>query len=369
MDFAFNEDQQELRRYVRQWLEEKSPSPIVRRLMDTTDGHDPELWAETAGMGWQAMAIPEEYAGAGFGFLELAVILEEQGRALFTAPFFSTAVLGAHALLLGGSEDQKQRFLPGIAAGETIATVAGSDANGRLTIDGTSTTADRDGDGWVLSGTKRFVLDGHTADVLLVTAVTDGEVGLFIVDGTAAKATMLPTMDQTRKQADVALDGVRIESSARMDTDVERLLAELDLIVGAALSVESVGAAEKCLDMSVEYAKDRMQFNRPIGSFQSIKHKCADMLVQLEAAKSAAYYAAWAVSEGADVAQEAVSIAKAFCTDAFYRCAADTIQIHGGIGFTWEHDAHLYFKRAKSSQLMFGSPQHHRERLAALIDL
>jgi alkylation response protein AidB-like acyl-CoA dehydrogenase len=369
MDFAFNEDQEELRRYVRQYLDDKATSDVVRRLMDSTEGHSAEIWSEIAEMGWQAMAIPEEYGGAGFGFLELAVVLEEQGRALFTAPFFSTAVLAAHALLLGGTEDQKQRFLPGIAAGDVIATVAASDATGELTANGTETTAVADGDGWVLSGAKRFVLDGHTADLLIVTAATDQGLGAFVVDGSELNTSVLPTMDATRKQAEVTLDRVKVDRAARLETDVESLLSRLDLIAGAALSIESVGAAQKCLDMSVEYAKDRKQFNRPIGSFQSIKHKCADMLVQLEAAKSAAYYAAWAVSEDSDDAEEAVSIAKAYCTDAFYHCAAENIQIHGGIGFTWEHDAHLYFKRAKSSQLMFGSPRAHRERLAALIEL
>ena len=369
MDFAFNEDQEELRRYVRQWLDEKSPNETVRRLMDTPEGHSADLWAETAEMGWQAMAIPEEYGGAGFGFLELAVILEEQGRSLFTAAFFSSAVLAAHALLLGGSEAQKQRLLPGIASGETTATVAGSDADGHLGAERTDSTAVRDGDVWVLSGTKRFVLDGHTADVLIVTADTGDGVSLFIIDASDVRTDVLPTMDETRKQAEVVLDGVRIGDAERFEVGAETVLPALERFASAALAIESVGAAQRCLDMSVEYAKDRKQFNRPIGSFQSIKHKCADMLVELEAAKSAAYYAAWAVSEGSEDAEEAASIAKAYCTDAFYHCAAENIQIHGGIGFTWEHDAHLYFKRAKSSQLMFGSPQHHRTRLAALIGL
>lgn len=369
MDFAFNEDQEELRRYVRQWLDEKSPSETVRRLMDTADGLDRELWAETAEMGWQAMSVPEEYGGAGFGFLELAVILEEQGRSLFPAPFFSTTVLAAHALLLGGSEAHKQQVLPGIAAGETIASLAASDANGHLSTEGTETTASRDGEGWQLNGTKRFVLDGHVADVLLVTADTGDGVSLFLVNGSEVSASALPTMDETRKQAEVVLDGVRVGADARLDGDAASVLARLDRYASAAIAIESIGGAQRCLDMSVEYAKDRKQFNRPIGSFQSIKHKCADMLVQLEAAKSAAYYAAWAVSEDAEDAPEAASIAKAYCTDAYYHCAAENIQIHGGIGFTWEHDAHLYFKRAKSSQLMFGSPQLHRRRLAALIGL
>lgn len=369
MDFAFDEDQQELRRYVRKWLEEKSASGMVRETMATEAGNDPDIWSAIAEMGWQAMAIPEEYGGAGFGFLELAVILEEQGRAMFTGPYFSTVVLAANALLLSGSESQKLAYLPRVAAGEVTATVAASDSDGQLTVKGTDTTATRDSDGWILRGTKRFVLDGHTSDFVLATATVGDDVGLFIVDGTMLNATVQPTMDETRKQAEIDFDGVRVEDDARITCDVASVLEHLAHIAGVALAVESVGGAEQCLDMSVSYAKDRKQFNRPIGSFQSVKHKCADMLVSLEAARSAAYYAAWAISVEADDVAGASSIAKPFCTDAFYACAAENIQIHGGIGFTWEHDAHLYLKRAKSSQLMFGSPQAHRRRTAEMIGI
>ena len=352
MDFAFSEEQEELRRYVRQWLDEKSGSETVRELMATSEGYSAEQWSEIAEMGWQSMAIPEEH-----------------GRSLFTAPFLSTAVLATHALSIAGSDEQKKEYLSQIAAGEIVATVAASDADGRLTVDGTETTATRDGDGWLLDGTKRFVLDGHSARCLVVTAATDDGVAAFIVDGAEVNGSLLDTMDQTRKLAEIELSGVRVPDDRRLPGDAAEMLERLDLIAAAALSLESVGAAQRCLEMSVDYAKERKQFGRPIGSFQAIKHKCADMLVQVEAAKSAAYYAAWAVDEDSSELPSAASVAKSYCSDAFYHCAGENIQIHGGIGFTWEHDAHLYFKRAKSSQLMFGSPQEHRRRLAVAIDL
>lgn len=368
MDFAFSEEQEELRRYVRQWLDEKSGSGMVRELMASVEGNSAAQWKEIAELGWQSMAIPETYGGAGFGFLELAVVLEEQGRALFTAPFFSTVVLAANAILAAGTEEQKQSYLPRIAAGELTATVAASDIDGSLTRE-TRVTAARDGDAWVLDGVKRFVLDGHTSDLVIVTANASDGLAAFLVDGTQLITTPLDVMDETRKLAEVALSGVRVEDSNRMSGDVSAMLVELEALAITALSIESVGGTQQCLDMAVEYSKDRQQFGRPIGSFQAIKHKCADMLVQAESARSAAYYAAWAVSEQSPDVAEAAGIAKSFCNDAFFHCASENIQIHGGIGFTWEHDAHLYFKRAKSSQMLFGSSQEHRRRLAETIGI
>ena len=370
MDFAFNEDQEELRRYVRQWLEEKSPSLVVRDLMEDPAGFSPDLWKQTADMGWQAMAIPEQYGGAGFGFLELAVILEEQGRALFVAPFLTTAV-ASQLIVHAGSEQQKQDLLPKIASGEITAAVAIPDSGGQIAVADTTTRATADGDSWILTGDKRFVAEGDSADVIVTAAQTENGVRLFVVDRSSFETTRLPTMDATRNQADVVFNDSQIPASAELAGDVATAVAITDRIFGAAIAIESVGAAEACLDMAVEYAKDRKQFNRPIGSFQSIKHMCADMLISLQAARSAAYFAAWAVNDDPTSAEAAESsaIAKAYCTDAFYSCAAKNIQIHGGIGFTWEHDAHLYFKRAKSSQLMFGTTQDHRRRLAELIGL
>ncbi len=373
MNFAFSEEQEELRRLTRRWLEEKSPSAVVRRLMESDDGYDSSLWKENAAMGWQAMAIPEQYGGAGFGFLEQVVLLEEMGRSLYPTPYLSTAVMAANVLLEAGSEEQKLRYLPGLAAGDLIATVAFTEPNGVWEERGVEATATRKGTGFVLSGTKSFVLDGHTADLLIVAARTEEGVGLFLVDGAAAGVTRrrLETMDMTRKLAEVGLEEVEGAADAVLGAVgtgwevVDRMLAR----AAVALAAEQVGGAQKCLDMAVEYAKVRHQFGRPIGSFQAIKHKCADMLVQVESARSAAYYAAWAVSDDNDEVPLVAPLAKSYCSEAFFFCASENIQIHGGIGFTWEHDAHLFFKRAKSSELLFGEPAQHRAVLAARLGL
>ena len=368
MDFAFNEEQEFLRQTAREWLEKKSPPSKVRELMESADGFDRGQWEELAGLGWHAMAIPEEYGGAGYGFLEVAVLLEEMGRALLPAPFMSSVVLAANAILLAGSEEQKAALLPGIAAGETIATVAVGESNGLWDEESIATTASADGAGWALTGIKNYVLDGHTADVIVVAAKAEDGVGLFLVrKGAAGVATeALPTMDLTRKLADVTLTDAPAE---RLGGDALPAIEKLLQIASVALAVEGVGGAQKVLEASVQYAKDRVQFGRPIGSFQAIKHKCADMLVAVESSKSAAYYGAWAVAEDNEELPIVAPLAKSYCTEAYFQCAAENIQIHGGIGFTWEHDAHLYFKRAKSNELMFGDPAHHRAVLADRLGL
>ena len=371
MNFAFNEEQEELRRFVRQFLEAKSPESEVRRLMATDEGYDPDAWRQMAEqMGLPGLIVPEEFGGSGFSYIELIVVLEEMGRALLCAPYFSSVVLAANTLLQSGDEAAKKEFLPGIASGETIATLAFTEESGRWGEDGITTAATPDGDGWRLSGTKSYVLDGHVADLILVAARTDAGVGIFAVDATASGVTRtaLATMDQTRKQA-------RLEFSATparligVDGDGWPVLERVLDLVAVALAAEQVGGAQRVLDMAVAYAKERVQFGRPIGSFQAIKHKCADMLLEVESAKSAAYYAAWCASEMNDELPAMASMAKAYCSEAYFHCAAENIQIHGGIGFTWEHPAHLYFKRAKSSELLFGDPTYHRELLAQRIGL
>ncbi len=379
MNFAFSEEQELLRETARRFLEEKAPSEKVRELMETEEGYDPALWSEVAGMGWQAMAIPEDYGGAGFTFLEQVVLLEEMGRSLFPSPYLSSAIIGANLVLLAGSEEQKQELLPGIAAGERIATMALVEASGRWDALGVQLPAKRDGDEYVISGTKLFVLDGHTADTLLVAARTgddtDPEDGLslFVVPASAAgvERRRLETMDMTRKQAEVTFNDVRVPADALLGgegTAWPVIRKVLDL-AAVALAAEQVGGAQRCLDMAVDYAKVRVQFGRPIGSFQAIKHKCADMLVQVESAKSAAYYAGWAASEDNEEFPVVAPLAKSYCSEAYFHTAAENIQVHGGIGFTWEHDAHLYFKRAKSSELLFGDPAYQRELLAQRIGL
>jgi len=371
VNFAFSEEQEELRRTVRAFLEDKSPSAEVRRLMETEEGYDASVWEQMGSqLGLQGLAIPEEYGGSGYSYVELIVVLEEMGRALLAAPYFSTVALAANAILHSGDDAAKKELLPGIASGETIATVAMTEDNGRWDAEGITATATKSGDGYTIDGHKMFVLDGHTANLIIVAAKTGDNISLFTVAGDADGLTRTPlaTMDQTRKQARLEFSGTPAKLLGTEGEGWPVLSRVLDL-AAVALAAEQVGGAQKCLDMSVDYAKVRVQFGRPIGSFQAIKHKCADMLLEVESAKSAAYYAGWAAAELNDELPTVASLAKAYCSDAYFHAAAENIQIHGGIGFTWEHPAHLYFKRAKSSELYLGDPTYHRELLAQRIGL
>ena len=376
MNFAFSDEQEELRTAVRRFLAEKSPETEVRRLMETTEGYDPAVWSQMADqLGLQSLTIPEEFGGSGFTYVELVVVLEEMGAALLCAPFFSTVALAANAILTSGDDEAKKYLLPGLASGETIGTLAITEDNGRWDFGGIECKAEHTGEGegsegWVLNGHKMFVLDGHVANLIVVAARTDKGVSLFGVkdDAEGLTRTPLPTMDQTRKQA-------RLEFSNTpawligTDGGAEAGLSKTLDLAAVALAAEQVGGAQRVLDSSVEYAKTRIQFGRPIGSFQAIKHKCADMLLEVESAKSAAYYAAWAAAEDSDELPVVASLSKSYCSEAYFHAAAENIQIHGGIGFTWEHPAHLYFKRAKSSELLFGDPAYHRELLAQRIGI
>ncbi len=371
MNFAFSEEQEELRRIVRQFLESKSSEAEVRRLMETTEGFDPSTWSQMANeLGLQSLIIPEEFGGQGFGYVELTVVLEEMGRRLLCAPYFSSIVLAANTLLHSGDDAAKKELLPGIASGETKATLAFTEESGKWDESGITIEATKAGDGYTISGTKMFVLDGHTADLILVAARTAGGVSLFKVDADASglERTPLATMDQTRKQAKLTFSSTPASLIGTEGEGWAVLERVLDL-AAVALAAEQVGGAQLCLEMAVQYAKDRVQFGRPIGSFQAIKHKCADMLLEVESAKSAAYYAGWCASELNDELPSVASLAKAYCSEAYFHAAAENIQIHGGIGFTWEHPAHLYFKRAKSSELLFGDPTYHRELLAQRIGI
>jgi alkylation response protein AidB-like acyl-CoA dehydrogenase len=371
VNFAFSEEQEELRKSVRRFLEDKSPETEVRRLMETTEGYDPAVWSQMAQqLGLQGLAIPEEFGGSGFTYVELIVVLEEMGRALLCAPYFSTVALAANALLSSGDDSAKKEYLPGIASGDTIATLALTEPAGKWDEAGITLEATGSGDAWSLTGTKSFVIDGHTADLILVAARTPAGVSLFALPGDAPGLTRTPlaTMDQTRKQAKLEFAGTPARLVGTDGAGWATLSKTLDL-AAVALAAEQVGGAQKVLEMSVEYAKVRVQFGRPIGSFQAIKHKCADMLLEVESAKSAAYYAGWAAAEDSDELPVVASLAKAYCSDAYFHATAENIQIHGGIGFTWEHPAHLYFKRAKSSELYLGDPTYHRELLAQRIGL
>ena len=371
MNFAFSEEQDQLREFVRSFLEEKSSEDDVREQMETDQGYDEAVWNQMAEqMGLQALAIPEEYGGQGFGFIEQVVVLEEMGRALLCAPYFSSCVLAANTLLHSGDEDAKNAHLPGIASGETRATLAFTEESGRWDEGGITMQATPGDGGWTLDGVKSYVLDGATANLILVAARSDAGVSLFAVqpDAEGLTRTALSTMDTTRKQAKLEFSGVPATLIGTDGGGWDVLSTVLDL-AAVALAAEQVGGAQMCLDMSVEYAKVRVQFGRPIGSFQAIKHKCADMLLEVESAKSAAYYAGWCANEMNDELPQVASLAKSYCSEAYFHASAENIQIHGGIGFTWEHPAHLYFKRAKSSELLFGDPTYHRELLAQRIGI
>jgi alkylation response protein AidB-like acyl-CoA dehydrogenase len=332
-------------------------------------------------LGLQSLHIPEAYGGQGYSFVELVVVLEEMGRALLCAPYFASVCLAANAILNAGTEEQKAALLPGIASGETIATLAFTEPSGKwdangITMEAVPSDGGADGSGgYTLDGTKMFVLDGHTAGLIVVaarSAGSDGTEGIsfFTVDGDAPglTRTALPTMDQTRKQAKLEFSGVKASLLGEEGAGWAALSKTLDQ-VAVCLAAEQVGGAQRCLDMSVEYAKVRIQFGRPIGSFQAIKHKCADMLLEVESSKSAAYYAASCAAERTDELPTTACLAKAYVGEAYFHAAAENIQIHGGIGFTWEHSAHLYFKRAKSSELLFGDPAYHLELLAQRLGL
>jgi alkylation response protein AidB-like acyl-CoA dehydrogenase len=379
MNFSFTEEQEELRASARGFLADHSGSEQIRAAMDSDLGYDPQVWKQIgAELGWAAVHVPEEYGGLGLSYVELVALLEIMGEELLCAPFFSSVCLGANAILCCGSEDQKARLLPGIAEGTTTATLAWTEPGGSWDPSEITATATRDGDDFVLRGTKRHVMDGHSADLVLVAARSEGSSGddglsVFAVPGDAAglERRALPTMDRTRRLAELELNEVRVPASQLLGQEggaAPGLAKTLDL-AAIALAAEQVGGAQRCLDMSVEYAKEREQFGRAIGSFQAIKHKCADMMVAVEAARSAAYYAACVAAEDSEELPVNASLAQATASDAVFRCAADSVQIHGGVGMTWEYDVHLYFKRAKSSETFLGDGDHHRELVAQRIGL
>ena len=369
MDFAFDQEQEELRAMARAFLAEHSGSEQIRTAMESELGYDPGVWKQIAQeLGWAAVIVPEAYDGLGLGAVELTALMECMGESLLCAPFFSTVCLGVNALVVAGSDAQKREHLPAIAAGERTATLAGLGEGPEA-----GTVAWRtDGDGFLLDGTAAGVVDGHSADLLIVAARGEGgETGLFCVSGDAAdlERNALPTMDQTRRLARIELRGVRVEGDACLSSAAAAALQEIGDRAAIALAAEQVGGAQRCLDLAVAYAKEREQFGRPIGSFQAIKHKAANMMVELESARSAAYYAACVADEGGEELPSVASLAKAYCSDTYFQCAADCLQIHGGVGFTWEYDVHLYFKRARASEQLLGAPSWHRERVAREIGL
>jgi alkylation response protein AidB-like acyl-CoA dehydrogenase len=372
MEISFTPEHDELRQTVRRFLEKESSEQIVRTTMETERGYDPKVWERMASeLSLVGLAIPEQHGGAGYGPVELALVMEEMGRVLFCGPYLSTAVLVTSALLRVADAASQKKFLPAIASGKTIATLAFTEEGGRWDTESIAMRATRDGSKWRLEGVKNYVLDGSSANLILVVARTDYGLALFEIENDAKglERTPLPTLDLTRKLSRLLFSGTPANKISG-DKDISSELQQTLAIAITMLAAEQVGGTQRCLDMSVEYAKTRLQFGRPIGSFQAIKHRCADMLVETEFARSAAYNAAFsALDKDEKELLAAAHLAKAYCSEAFFHAAADNIQIHGGMGFTWEHPAHLYFKRARADSIIFGDPIQHRQSLATLLGI
>jgi len=370
IQFAFTDEQEQFRSALRRFLDDKSPTTAVRRLMDTAEGYDPEVWRQLSNdLALPAIHLPQRYGGAGFGMVELGIVMEELGRALLCAPYFSTAVLAANAILNAGSEAQKTRLLPTIAAGAQLATLAVTELDGDWDPRGIATSAVADAGGYLLDGVKSYVVDGHVANLLVVAArvpETSGREGLALftlpADSGGVERRLLKSMDATRKIARIDFHRAHAELLGTLDEGAKALTRTLDQ-AAVALANEMVGGAQALLDSAVKYAKMRVQFGRTIGSFQAIKHRCADLLLEVELARSAAYYAAQAAAVEDPEWPAAACMAKAAASEAYMHAGKECIQIHGGIGFTWENDTHLWFKRAKSSEVFLGTPSYHRELL------
>ena len=371
VSYAPTEDQDLIRSTARRFLQQRVPLERVRELMMSDDGFDRVLWKEIADLGWTGLVVPEEHGGAGLGPVEMSVLLEEMGRMLTPGPFFASVVMATNAIATIATPEQRAELLPALAAGEKVATMAVFETPRGWDPAAPSTTAKRDSRGWALTGEKRFVLAGHSADYLLVTATTPDGLGVFVVDAGADGVEIAQTnvLDPTRRQATLSLKGVVVDNGSRLgDGDATDGVRRTLALATAALASEQVGGAQRCMELSVEYAKTRHQFGRPIGSYQAIKHRCANMLMKVESARSAAYHAARVTDDAAEF-RVAAPLAGSICSEAYVWVAGETIQVHGGIGFTWEHDAHLYLKRAKSSSLLLGSPHYQRDLLGQAIGI
>ncbi|MFI5217441.1 MAG: acyl-CoA dehydrogenase family protein [Candidatus Limnocylindria bacterium] len=372
MNFGFTEEQELLRKTARDFLAEHAPIQQVRAIMDGPQRYAEPLWRRMAELGWLGLAFPERFGGAGLSMVELGIVLEELGRTLAPVPFLPTLIAG-FAILELGDEKQQQDWLPRICSGRALATLAITEERGTEQPADFACTATRVGSGWELRGRKLFVPDADIADLLIVAARVGPGLGLFCVPRSAAGVgiSALRSMDALRQLYKIELEGVRLPEASLLgaNTDagskLERVLDRGRVMVCA----EMVGGAEKCLEDSVRHAKERVQFGKPIGVNQAIKHKCADMLFEVESAKSITYYAAWAAREDNAEAPIAAAMAKAYVSDAYRHASAENIQIHGGVGFTWEYDCHLYFKRAKSDEAWLGDGSYHRERVAQMLNL
>lgn len=358
MDLDFSEGQYEIAAEARRFLEGQCPPAHVREFIDDPAGWSRALWKQMADLGWMGMPFAEEHGGLGMGFLDIVLLLGELGRALAPVPYFSSVAQAGMAIDRAGSDEQRARLIPGIASGDRIGAFAYVDERG---FEDVAMEAARDGNGWRLDGTKRVVLDAPAADLFVVAARADGAQRLFVVED-GFEVTARQAYDLTRHVGDVTFHGARAELLPGEAAAVQRLIV-------AATCAEMVGVAGKVLDMTVAYSKDRVQFDRPIGSFQAIKHHCAQMATLLDASTAATTLACWAADAGADDAQIAVGSAKSYASDACGEIAAIGIQVHGGIAYTWEHDMHLYARRIKSLEAYAGDAHRHRETIARLAGL
>ena len=385
MEFAFSDEQEMIRTSAEGFLADVSNCAAVRAAMVSDKGYDPALWQRLCTeMYWPAIHIPEAYGGLGLGFVELNILLEQMGRRLFCSPFFATACLATPALLLAANQAQKSTWLAPIAEGRLTATLAFTRGSGWAAED-IQASASAEGEGFVVDGLFGQVIDGDSAGLLIVAARTPGSTGesgisLFAVeaDRDGIERQWLPTMDQTRRLARLEFNRVYLGPEALLG-EVGNAWPTLHKVLQLAcigLAAEQVGGAQQVLDLSVAYMQERQQFGRPIASFQALKHRAADMMLQVECARSASYYAACVAQEVLDpdgdpqVAAElplAAALAKAQCSHSYFHCAAESIQLHGGVGFTWEYDPHLYFKRARASESYLGAPAWHLQQIATLI--
>ena len=370
MDFGLSEEQHQLKSGAREFLRNECSTAVVRGAMADPDGMARELYRKIAELGWTGLAVPEEFGGTGLGVLDMAILLAECGYAAMPGPFVFSSMLAVSALKLGGSEELKRRWLPALVDGSAIGTLAIVEENDSLSPDDIAASARKDGSGYALSGVKMFVPYAHVADFIIVAARTGAganDLGFWLVERAAPglNADTLRNLDQTRRVCKISLDAVTIPAEARLDGGAA-LLERLIDIGAIAVAADSLGGTERALEMAVEYSKIREQFGLPIGSFQALKHAAAEIVADLEPARSLLWYAAHAQDALPDEAARAAAMAKARLSDVYSRAAGRSVLMHGGIGFTWEHDIHLWFKRARFNESLFGSPVFHRERLARL---
>jgi len=375
MKFELSEEQELLRRTARDFLTAQAPMKAVRAVMESADLYATGLWRQMAELGWMGLTIPERFGGSDLSPIELAIVAEELGRSLAPVPFLPTQI-AARAISEAGDDAQQEHWLTAISSGEAIGTLAIDEPHPTAEEPRPGVAAVRDGHDWNLTGSKWFVPDAAAADLLVVTAATDpaaGTIGLFAVprDTPGLRIEPMASMDPLRQLSTVRFDAARLPGSALLGgkTDAaDPLRRTLDFAM-VAICAEMVGGTEVCLEASVAHAKGREQFGKPIGSYQAIKHKCADMLFEVESARSITYYAAWAAGANRDEAPLRAAMAKAYLSDAYRHVSGENIQIHGGVGFTWEYDCHLFFKRAKSDEVWLGDAVYHRERVAQLLPI